>query len=112
MSGSQASCKRCGNRHYIEDMHEAENSFFCDDCAKEILKISASIREIVFAGPEVRALVEALEACMEQIRHDNQGEAEYRAVDAGGDPRSFTAYMPVAWLMAGRALAPFEEYAK
>ena len=58
--------------------------------------------------PQVKALIEALENAKEQIRHDNESEAEYRAIDANLGVSEWESFMPVVWHKIDNALAPFK----
>lgn len=72
MSGSQAACKECGNRHCVDDMYKTDYGFFCGECVQEMVRVADALRKIVFDGPEVQALVEAAESAhymfAEQLR--------------------------------------------
>jgi len=59
--------------------------------------------------PEVKALVETCRAAQEQIRDDNEGEATYRAIDAGLGVSEWEGFMPSAWHQCRTALAPWKE---
>ena len=57
--------------------------------------------------PQVKALIDALESAKEQIRHDNEGCAEYQAVDANLGVSEWEAFMPTAWHKINAAFALF-----
>ena len=55
---------------------------------------------------EVERMRKACEALVEQVRHDNESEATYRAVDAEFGAFEWEAFMPSAWHEGRAALEP------
>jgi hypothetical protein len=88
---------------------EDEDGILCIENVKEYdQSVYLTLQELANI-PQVRMLIEALEKAKEQIRYDNESDAEYRAIDASLGVSEWESFMPTVWNDIDNALAPFRK---